>query len=235
VIDSDLNHPYYVTAADEALAISCGEYGAENTLHFYRRKPPAISIGYFRKVNEDIDLQACEKLGITIVRRTSGGGSIYTDSDQLIFSVITNRLLGDDVGHSFKVVCAVLIKALKMCGIQAAFKPPNDVLVNDKKVSGAAQVKKKNAYLIHATIILDLDNKIIERVLKNAKLGYTSSIRKECGFTPEISDLKRALQNAFQEQLGIKFENGKFSELEKKCIQELIENKYSTDAWNFKR
>lgn len=234
MIDTDLNHPYYVTAADEALTISCGEYSGENTLHFYRRNPPAISIGYFRKVDEDIDLQACEKLGITIVRRTSGGGSIYTDPDQLIFSVITNRPLGYDVEHSFQVVCIALIKALKMCGIHATFKPPNDVLVNDKKVSGAAQVKKK-AYLTHATIILDLDNKIIERVLKNAKLGYTSSIQKECGFTPEISDLKRALQNAFQEQLGIKFENGKFSETEKKCIQELIENKYSTDAWNFKR
>jgi lipoate-protein ligase A len=235
VIDTDLNHPYYVTAADEALAIGCGKYGAENTLHLYRRKPPAISVGYFRKVDEDIDLQACEDLGITVVRRTSGGGSIYTDPDQLIFSLITNQPLGDDVEHSFRVVCLALIEALKMCEIPATFKPPNDVLVNDKKVSGAAQVKKRNAYLTHATIILDLDNKIIERVLKNAKLGYTSSIQKECGFTPEVGELKLALQNAFQEQLGIKFENGKFSEIEKKCIQELIENKYSSDAWNFKR
>ncbi len=224
-----------MTAADEALAISCSEYGAQNTLHFYRRILPAISVGYFSKLAEDIDLKACDALGILIVRRASGGGAIYTDKDQLIFSIITGHSLGKNIEDSFRQTCSCVIDALEACGITATFKPPNDVLVNNKKVSGSAQVKKKKAYLTHGTIILKLEHNIIQRVLKNARQDYTSSIQQECGVVPKIDVLKNALRSALQNRFQIQCQNGEFSKPEKQLIQELIKNKYGTRAWNFKR
>lgn len=235
VIDTDLNHPYYVTAADEALAISCSEYGAQNTIHFYRREPAAISLGYFRKVAEDIDIDMCNKLGIKIVRRTSGGGSIYTDKNQLILGIISSQAMGADVEDSFERTCAILINALGKCGITASYKPPNDVLINGKKVSGSALVKKKNAYITHSTIILKLDQTTINRVLKQSKPGYVSSIIQEYGSAPKFEDLKNAILASFRDEFDMDFEPGKFSNQEQELIQELIKTKYGNQDWNFKR
>ena len=230
-----MNHPFFVTAADEALAISCYEFNTPNTLHFYRRHPPAISVGYFRKVEDDVDVEKCKDLGIEIVRRTSGGGSIYTDKHQLIFSTVTNHALGRDVEDSFRQTCTCLIDALDTCGIKASFKPPNDVLINGKKVSGSAQVKKKRAYVTHTTLILKLDQDTIEQVLKQPKHGYVSSIQNQCGFVPELSNLKSAIKSAFEQKFEIKFKPDKISVLENNLIQELIKTKYGNAKWNFKR
>jgi lipoate-protein ligase A len=192
-------------------------------------------VGYFRKVAEDVELEACKKLGVRIVRRTSGGGSIFTDRNQLIFSLITDHALGSDVGDSFKRTCDGLITALEVCNIHATFKPPNDILINGKKISGSAQARKKRAYLTHSTIILDIDHDIIHSVLKQAKHGYTSSVHAECGFTPELGMLKKAIITAYSEQFGIQFQAGELTLKEQKMVQELIETKYGTDQWNFRR
>ncbi len=235
IIDTDLDHPYYVTAADEALAISCGEYGGPPTLHFYRREPPGISVGYFRKVEEDVDIEKCKKYGIEIVRRSSGGGSIYTDKNQLILGLITNHRLGPDVEATFKIICQCLTNALDNIGIKAEFKSPNDIMINGKKISGSAQVKKKNAYIYHSTIILDTNEDIISQVLKNHKPGYITSIQQECRYIPDITILKSSIIKSFQDKFLNKFQPGGFSSFEKQLIQTLIKNKYSKEAWNFKR
>jgi lipoate-protein ligase A len=128
-----------------------------------------------------------------------------------------------------------LIEALDQFGITAEFKPPNDLVVNSKKISGSAQAKKKNAYIIHSTIILRLDPEIINGVLKNPYPSYTSSIEHECGEVLDVNDLKTAIKNAFQKQFGIEFQNDDFSKLEKELIYKLMKNKYRTQEWTFKR
>ena len=77
LIDTDLAHPYYVTAADDAISQAVSEGKVPDTLHFYRRHPPGVSVGRMQSV-KDIDLEECGKRGIVIVRRRSGGGTIYT-------------------------------------------------------------------------------------------------------------------------------------------------------------
>jgi len=73
-----MGHPFYVTALDEAIADARKNNVVPDTLHFYRREPPGISVGYFQTV-KDIDLELCRKHNVVVVRRTSGGGTIYTD------------------------------------------------------------------------------------------------------------------------------------------------------------
>jgi lipoate-protein ligase A len=235
ILDTGLADPYYVTAIDEALAISIGEHGGIETLHFYGRDPPAVSVGYFRKVDDDVNLEYCKNNDIKIVRRTSAGGTIYTDRDQLIFSLISRKPLGKNIEETFKNVCNGVIAALKGVGIDAEFKTPNDIIINGKKVSGSAQVKKKNTYLIHGTLILALDKGILRSVLKNSTAEYISSIETECGFQPELKALKTEISKAFQIIFGLDFHHGILTNQENEIIQELLKNKYSNPDWNFKR
>jgi lipoate-protein ligase A len=235
VIDTDLADPYFVTAADEALAVSIGKYNGIETLHFYRRNPPAVSLGYFTKVADDVDIAKCKELGIKILRRTSAGGSIYTDSDQLIYSLITRTPPGKNFEDTFQQLGEVLMNALEKIGIKAEYKPPNDLTINGRKISGSAQVKKWNVYLIHGTIIFALDNSILELVLKKHKPGYTSSLEVECGFKPDISKLKNAIIESFQEKFNVLINPGEFSDKEKEIINDLIVSKYSKESWIFKR
>jgi lipoate-protein ligase A len=237
LIDTDLNHPYFVTAADEAIAIAMARenHNIGPTLHFYRRNPPGISVGYFRKTRDDVDVELCKKLGIVIVRRTSAGGSIYTDKDQLIFSLISKKPLGKNVEDIFRNVGESIIGTLNDFEIIATFKPPNDVQINGKKISGSAQVKKRNIYLIHSTLIISIDQALLERVLKNHTADNVSSIEHETGKTIAVSSLKEKIKDKIAEKFNIQFKPGTFSDIEGRLIDQLINDKYSTNQWNFKR
>ncbi len=235
LIDTDAADPYFVTAADEVLAHSRGADECPDTLHFYRRRPPGVSVGYFKKIEEDVDLEMCKELGVKVVRRTSGGGTIYTDEGQLIYGLATKSLLADGIEATFEAVCGIIIDALDGFGIKADYKPPNDVLINGHKVSGNAQTHKTGAILQHGTVILRTDPETIEKVLKVERSGYVSSIEQETGDAPGVEELKASLVKEFEDRFGVRIEKGEFTVGEMERIQKLVEEKYSTDAWNFKR
>ena len=128
LIDTDIANPYYVTAADEAISQARKENKAPNTLHFYRRNPATISVGRSRKIHDDINLDQCIKNNVNIVRRTSGGGTIFTDKDCLIFGLVFDS---KDIGLKssqdiFENICNLIVKSLKRFNISAEYKPPND-------------------------------------------------------------------------------------------------------------
>jgi len=235
IIDTDMGHPFFVTAADEAIARARAEGLVPDTLHLYRRDPPGISMGYFKKVKEDVDLQACSEKGVVVVRRTSGGGTIFTDRSQLIYGLITGKRLGRNVEDSFEVVCQAMINALDRLGVEAIYKPPNDITINGKKVSGSAQSLKDNVMLLHGTMILDLDVEFMGSVLKDRKPGYVSSIKQETGIEIEIEELKKEMTSSLMKTLNSEFEQGEFSQYENQLIEELIRSKYGRDEWNLKR
>jgi len=235
VIDTDIEHPYFVTAADEAIAWAREKDLVDDTLHFYRRDPPGISLGYFKKVEEDVNIPQCQDSGVILVRRTSGGGTIFTDKNQLIYGLVTGKKFGNSIEDSFKNVCSVLVKALRSFDCAVEYKPPNDIILNGKKVSGNAQTIRNKVVLMHGTIILDMDIELMGRVLKNKKPGYVSSIKAETGITIPIPDLKDAVIRSFSDQFGLELILSSLIPEEKLKISELIKDKYSSKEWNFKR
>jgi len=212
-----------------------GQDKVGDTLHFYRRDPPGVSLGYFKKINEDVDIEHCREKGVVVVRRTSGGGSIFTDKDVLIYGLITGKHLGASVEDSFRIVCKAMISALEGLGIRPEFKPPNDILLNGKKISGNAQTIKNKVVLIHGTIILDMDMDLMRYVLKEKKTDNVSSILLETGKSIPLDELKEGFVNAIAKTLGDEPRYGELTEYENLLIEELIRNKYGKDEWNLKR
>ena len=238
LLDSDLRDAAYTAAADEAILIARNEGVAPSTLHFYRRDAPAVSIGYFQKTRECVDLEAAAAENVSLVRRMSGGSAIYTDSGQLIYSltVDSSEVPGTEE-EAFERVCRALIDALSMLGIEATHHRPNDVLVRGRKISGSAQVRRGSIVALHGTILVDTDLDRMERVLRSAKrtAGGMTSIAIELGTAPPMSDVKSAVVSGFRRAFGTGISEGPMSDRENELTAHLVETKYSTAQHTFLR
>lgn len=245
MVDSELCDPAYSVAADEAMALARSGDEVPNTLHLYRRNRPTVSLGYFQKVSQAVDLDYCRKNSVAIVRRVTGGSAIYTDMNHLIYglAVSPDSLPGDRVG-SFRKVCSAIVAALGLLGIKAHYKPINDVLVGGRKISGSAQMRRWGIVLQHGTLIMENDassmvgalrmdiGKVKERGLE--PLTYTTSLAEALGMPPDPAKVKAALVASFEEEFKTYVVKSDFTRSEKERIKELAETKYGLDSWNLR-
>lgn len=246
LVDSDLSSPPFTVAADEAIALARSKDLVPNTLHFYRRNAPTISLGYFQRVEKAVDLKFCEKNKIQLVRRVSGGGAIYTDENHLIYALIVDEgQLPKSKEKAYEKACSGIVLALEMLGVRAEFKPINDVLVNGRKISGSAQRRRAGVVLQHGTIILDNDPGMMFKALrldeeKMRKRGldketYVTSLKEILGIKPKASAVKEALAKGFGEAFGVEFEKGALTPFELSQLEKLIAEKYGRREWNLRR
>lgn len=171
-------------AIDEALLYSVEEGFSPPVFRLYQWDPPCLSLGYTQRV-EGIDLEACNRLGIDIVRRITGGRAVLHDQE-LTYSLIfpLDHPLGrKSIYESFYSINHCIITALRILGIKASifnkfkgiFKLRyenydnniskincfmslniNDIGVNGKKLVGSAQRRLGKAVLHHGSILLSL-------------------------------------------------------------------------------
>ena len=202
-------------------------------------------MGYFLKANENANLDYCKKNGIKVIRRLSGGGAIYTDEGQLVYGLAVQDLLPVSPVKCFELVCGALVKALSSLGCKCEFSPVNDVLSNGKKVSGSAIVNKGRTKLVHGTIIVELDRdrmfcalKVPAAKLRSKGLSNpgerVTSLTEVLGRVVLMDDVKSAVANAIGDALGATVKKGHLTSQEKKKVDELVMDRYGTDAWNFK-
>lgn len=244
IIDTDIAKPEFTAAADDAILRSVASDISPPTLHFYRRRPPAVTIGRFLNAHENVNINKCKEDGVKIIRRLSGGGAIYTSEGQLIYSFSSKNVMTEDVSTSIKIICRIIEKSLKKMGINAVFHGKNDILLNGRKISGSAQfrLRKYNTTLQHGTIIVHEDVrkmfsylKVSDARLRKHKIKIAedrvTSIEKEFG-NIRMEDLKSRIIESFSEYFNVTFYHGNMTEDERKMALELIEKKYDNEGWN---
>jgi len=237
LIESQNTDPYYVTAVDDAIAKVRKKDKRSDILHFYIRNPSAVSIGRSRKINDDIDIDECLKNNVKIIRRTSGGGSIFTDKGCLIYSLVFNYHKKDlsKSEEIFDVVCNCIVRSFKKIDIITEYKFPNDILLNKKKISGSALIFKKDIALIHGTILFDTDLKLMQKVLKKKIKKDVSTIYNETNNTLYVNEFKEMLKKEFELSFDTVFYKSNLTDEELKLVNELLEKRYCNDDWNFRR
>ena len=244
LVDSGVVEPPESAALDEAILDAHSKGEAPNTLHLYRRSVPTISLGYFQKAAEVVDLDECARRGVALIRRKSGGSAIYTDSGQLIYGLVVSE--GDLPGgrsESFRTICSAIAKAISLFGVDARFRPPNDVEVDERKVSGNAQLVRKGSVLQHGTILVDTDVENMAAVLRvdrsksqtltraSDRVATLSSI---LGHPPEMQDVKDNLVREIGAAFGSEFVRQPLSSEEKESVRSLADERYSRRDWNFR-
>ncbi|HEX9907230.1 MAG TPA: biotin/lipoate A/B protein ligase family protein [Thermoplasmata archaeon] len=244
LIDSGMVQPAESAALDEAILDAHIDGLVPDTLHFYVRARPTVSVGYFQKISESVSLEGCRERGVAIVRRKSGGSSIFTDSGQLIYGLVLSESdLPQDRTESFRLVCSSLARAIASLGVEAVYRPMNDIEVSGNKVSGNAQLRRKGSVLQHGTVILDTDLKTMDEVLRprdSRTRGHfipsarVSTLRALTGTVPSMEHLKRAITSEIEATFDVKFERGTLTAEETASVARLVQEFYSREDWNLK-
>ena len=247
LLSSGFHDCYYNMGLDEALLESVA-VGGQAALRFYGWNPPAVSIGYFQRLNEEVDMEKARQLGFDIVRRISGGGAVLHNSE-LTYSIIMpldHPLAGKTIGESYQIICPALIRGLAILGIQGVFSGINDILVEGKKISGNAQTRRKSCLLQHGTILLNCDVEIMFEVLKvpeeknKGKLisdakDRVTSLSDFFGRNISYKDTETAFIQGFKESLGLMLNSTEPTSLEDKTARELAKAKFSAQEWLYKK
>lgn len=239
-------------AIDEAILKARADELVPNTVRFYRWNPSAVSIGRFQGLEDQVQLENCKRLGIDVVRRITGGGSVYHDAEgEITYSVIAGKrdMAEQDAASIYAKIYRGLAEVVKILGLDADFdtgdskKCPN-LTVGGRKISGSAQAHKRAVILQHGTLLVDVDFKKMFTVLRVpwAKTRFEimkvaenrlTSVRTELGRIVSMQRVDQALVEGFQKVFDVRFvEGGLFSE-EFELAKQLDEQKYSTLSWNF--
>jgi lipoate-protein ligase A len=248
-LDLGIVDPPTSGAVGEAILLARSRKVVPDTLFLYQRDPPACSIGYFQAVENVVDVEECKRLGVDICRRITGGGAVYSDKENLTWNVVVsedNKKIPQDILKSYEVLCRGVVESLRMLGLNAEFKPVNDILVDGKKISGSSQTRRKKVVLHHGTLLIKTDIKTMSKVLKVSKEKMSDKTAKSVEERvinleialkkkPDIEMIKNLLKKGFEKALDIELVPGELSEYEKQLTDKLIKEKYSTREWDFRR
>ncbi|MDD5340535.1 MAG: biotin/lipoate A/B protein ligase family protein [Candidatus ainarchaeum sp.] len=244
IIPYSENDAFLNMAIDEAVGESVAA-GAQPTIRFYGWKPSAVSIGYFQSLEQEVDLKRCSELGVDFVRRRTGGGAVYHDNvGEITYSVMGKQeMFPSDILASYRLICGWICDSLASLGMDAEFKPINDIAVAGKKISGNAQTRRGGVLLQHGTVLHSVDvdrmfsvlrvsdEKIKDKMIANVKERVTSITQQK----PDVSRALalHALVQGFTK--GKQFETGQLTPAELARAGQLAAERYLTDGWNCMR
>ncbi|MEL0538892.1 biotin/lipoate A/B protein ligase family protein [Staphylococcus debuckii] len=181
-INSGSHDPYYNMAMDEALLnfVSRGEI--DPVIRFYTWNPATLSIGYFQRLQKEIDIEKVKEKGYGLVRRQTGGRGVLHDKE-LTYSVIvpeSHPEMPKTVTEAYRVISQGLLEGFKELGFETYFAVPRskeereklkqprssvcfdapswyELVVEGRKIAGSAQTRQKGVILQHGSILKDID------------------------------------------------------------------------------
>lgn len=240
---------FWNMALDEAILRKALDGKSPNTLRLYKWKPSTASIGRNQSLSAEIDVEFARKNGFNVVRRITGGGAVFHDENrEITYSIVCpikylERLGAKKVLEQFQIITKGIVSGLMIFGL----KSEQDVihcpaiLVEGKKFSGNAQVRKKGYILQHGTILLDIDPDLMYSVLKAPeyvnKTRMVKSVRAKCiGIKEQIKNydeekLINSLITGFEKTLAFELVEGAFSRDELILAEQLVKDKYSNLKW----
>ncbi len=153
-------------AIDEAMTRAAAGDGRW-TLRLWWGTDPTVVVGSSEKPEVVADLDACERLGVEVVKRSTGGGTVLQTPDVLNYSITGPAPVNFDVRAIFGEGARFLIDALGRLGVEAQARGISDVAVEGRKVSGNAMAKRWGGLLLHGTLLWDIDLDLLEACLRH--------------------------------------------------------------------
>jgi lipoate-protein ligase A len=244
LVDTGLRPAAQNIALDRALLEARAAGEIPSTLRFLRFTPCAL-VGYHQSLEQEIHLDYCRAHGIEVQRRITGGGAIYFDEGQLGWELFLHRR---DVGTAdlaaiSRRICHAAATAVSALGVEARYRPRNDIEVGGRKISGTGGVFEGEALLFQGTLLVSFDVERMLRVLRipaeklsdkaiAAARERVASLAELLGKRPEMHRIRGYLQEAFESEFEVEFVEEELSLTEEKRYRAALAEIESPDWVN---
>ena len=243
---------------DHAILHACNEGKAPPTLRLYGWNRPTLSLGYSQNVTRSVDLGRCRLLDIPIIRRPTGGRAVL-HNEELTYSVIVpshHPRFPGGLRQNFQMISTALINGLaqlKILGIcvkngnkrrnaQGEMRSPAcfasfnlfEIAAHNRKLIGSAQRRMKNAFLQHGSILIDIDNELLNSLLLFADFEEnrshleqlskkTVTLNEASGRTITFEEAKKAFREGFSQVFSEGFSHGELTTFESELRKQLLD------------
>lgn len=235
-INNTNTNPYFNMAVEEYIL----KEFKEDCFMLWRNQP-CIVVGKNQNTLSEINLDYVKTNNIPVVRRLSGGGTVFHDLGNLNFTFIKNESEGNF--NNFRKFTIPILNVLNSLNINAEFSGRNDLTIGGKKFSGNAQYNYKNRVLHHGTLLFSSNITDLSKALQAKPLKFQDkSIKSVLSRVTNISShLKQPISIMEFEELIMNYvitENSSdylydFTDQDLDNINKLASEKYSTWEWNF--
>ncbi len=220
LVDTGLRTAAQNIALDRALLEARQAEEIPSTLRFLRFTPSAL-LGCDQSAEQELNIDGCRAGNIAIQRRITGGGAVYTDERQLDWQLFVHRrdIGAADMRAFARRVCHAAATAISALGIEAKFRPRNDIVVEGRCVSSGGGVFDGNALLYQGTLLVDFDlekwlpvmrmttGMASHEALEAARMRI-SCLRDLLERRPAPALIKRYMMEAFESEFDIEFHDG---------------------------
>ncbi len=219
VIDFGPRSAAEYVATNRALLEARQQGISPNTLSFLSFSEPAALVGFHQSVDQELRRDYCETNGITIQRRVSGGGALYVDSTVLGWELYLDRKTvgSHDMLEIARRICETAARGICELGVDARFRPRNDIEVGGRKIAGTGGIYDGDVFLYHGSLLVDFD---IERMLRVLKIPAeklkdkaiasarerVANLKELLGEVPPTEHVIDVMTRAFASEFGVAFE-----------------------------
>ena len=235
-IDLTLPSPEENLALDEALLDHAESGDGGEVLRFWEPFSPFVVLGYSNRWQVEADAAACEKRGIPILRRCSGGGTILQAPGCLNYAVVLRadpRRGTDSITGTTRYVLQRNADALvPLLNEAPQVRGLSDLALGPRKFSGNAQRRRKHFTLMHGTLLLGFDAALVEECLRmpSKQPDYREN-RSHSAFLTSLPATADAVKEAFKKAWET---SGEMRDYPRERVSALVGSAYGTAAWNRK-
>ena len=237
LVRSPVCNPWRNLAWEEYLTKNCAD---DEAIFYLWQNAHTVVIGRNQNAWAECRIELMEKEGVTLARRSTGGGAVYHDLGNLNYSFITD----DEEGSlHLERFTRPVVDALCALGLQAEASGRNDILVEGRKVSGTAQRRHGGRILHHGTLLFDANPGMVAGALnvdpEKFRSKSTKSVRSRIGnirdFLPNDMELPAFWAYLKDALSGGGLTPGALSAGELAEVDRLKRKKYDTWEWNYSR
>ena len=153
--------PFYLAMEEYAARIM-----GQDDIFFMWQVRPTVIFGRNQLIDNEVNLDYCREHGIEYYRRKSGGGCVFADMNNIMFSYITRS---DNVELTYSRYTHAVVAMLRQLGLDASDNGRNDILISGQKVSGNAFYHLPGRSIVHGTMLYDTDMTHITHAITPSK------------------------------------------------------------------